>query len=305
MEYIDKLNGMLFPLFHSGIESVYNDAVNISLKTPKHTIEIFKLFLKSLENMEDSLLNNEVKRMEDKTRFKIFDNLIKAAVIGNLNNLIPNFNGNIHKVIKNRDISFKKFIHDTYKVISKKIYEQPTLIVKSDHEQYNQNLELLRIIVKDSFLEIISAFLPLKDILGEFFKGNKNPRYNGEENIDMDHSIESFKRSEQSKSYYIIRKDGISENDTLLQRERSDDSTNDSETECVTTDETYKEGSSRKSKDEIYQGSKGGSKGGSYEGSKDETYEQSKSNSDQGSEGSNRQYHSLLTKLNIEEIYGN
>jgi hypothetical protein len=184
-ELTDYLCYLLAPNIYDGIKSIYNSI-------PHSNSQILKTFQKLLDEIEkwnNTMLSNEVNRIENNINLFIFnnDNVIKNLNQSNdfLLNLIKGvFKSNIelYNIHTNEIDSFyntidlNKFIHDIYIMTSRNIKEIPYIM----YHDFNK-IELIKNkkdcinLIKEYIKDTIKKLLPINTILLEYIKNNNQP----------------------------------------------------------------------------------------------------------------------------------
>jgi hypothetical protein len=165
-EYIEQLKCIICPLIIQGINSIYDDAINISNGTK--TIYKFQELLKEIPKWNQTILQEESKRIKKKCSY-IMD-IVTAIFVSNVKILasirLKGKNENIRVKIPTSDI----FIHSIYIEAAQQIFYDPFLFYHktSSFGQIQKNKKHVIEIIRYSVDETIRQMLPFDNILQEY-----------------------------------------------------------------------------------------------------------------------------------------
>jgi len=169
--FTELLINTLTPLIYEGLLSIYTKAItyekkykeNVELANPGIDV-LFQYFLISLKKMNDTMIDDEVKRIRNKSQIpEFFDDLIRAVVKSNISLLTcakkdPKF-------VKDKfhdTLNINLFIHKCYLESANTVFHNPGLF------SYKNNKELVYTHIKTAIKNAIIQTLPMKDILSEY-----------------------------------------------------------------------------------------------------------------------------------------
>jgi hypothetical protein len=165
-EYIEQLKCIICPLIIQGMNSIYEDAINIS--NGNKTIYKFQELLKEIPKWNQTILQEESKRIKKKCPY-IMD-IVTAIFVSNVKILasirLKGKNENIRVKIPTSDI----FIHSIYIEAAQQIFYDPFLFYHktSSFGQIQKNKKHVIEIIRYSVDETIRQMLPFDNILQEY-----------------------------------------------------------------------------------------------------------------------------------------
>lgn len=196
-EYTTFLIDILSPLIYEGILSIYNNAIQYEHKYSHTTlnnpdivnpgvIALFKYFLKGVPNLNNHIIDRELIRIRDNSKYAdIFESLFKSVIKSNIILLTFNASGKKCKLVDDKlheKIDIRLFIHKCYIVCAEQFYNFPELFSCTDKHS-SLHKEKINLIIKNEILHAIRLMLPIKLIINEYLKNDYIS-----DNIDYDNN---------------------------------------------------------------------------------------------------------------------
>jgi len=181
-EYTIQLTNILVPIIYEGISSIYEDALKVANQNEE--LKTFQIFLKKIPKWNNSLLENETKRiLYTSTCPELLQNLVNAVIKANIMILTNTHPSNKSSLKINTKFDFKEFIHNCYIESARIFYNNPYLFYHK-HSIYdiNRNQKDAKENIKNAIIEAIRKMLPLKIIINEYL-GNS---FKDESNVNID-----------------------------------------------------------------------------------------------------------------------
>jgi ribosomal protein L24 len=203
-EYIEQLKCILYPLINQGFLSIYNDAYKIT--NGKKTIYKFQELLKAIPTWNQTILQNESKRIKKKCGY-IMD-IVTAIFVSNVKILasirLSGDSDNIKVKIPTSDL----FIHSIYIECAHDIFYDPFLYYHRTKEiaVIQKNKETIKDIIRNSINETIRQMLPFDNILQEYLKSALD------DNVSSDSDLDSSDSDSDSESENNLDTDKIINN---------------------------------------------------------------------------------------------
>jgi hypothetical protein len=180
-EYIEQLKCILAPLIIQGVNSIYQDALNVS--EGKKTIWQFQQFLKEVLTWNQTILQQESIRIKKKCPY-IMD-IVTAIFVSNVKILasirLKGDSDNIKVKIPTCEI----FVHSVYIESAQQIFYDPMLFYhkNGDFNEIQKNKKYVREIIYSAIDESIRKMMPFDHILQEYLKNalNDNAEYTDSE----------------------------------------------------------------------------------------------------------------------------
>jgi hypothetical protein len=167
-EWASRLITILTPLIVDGYRSVLDEALKLcreNNETEKYLMT-FQNFISRIPKWNPSIIENERKRICDKSGCGYLEDLITCIHIIQLKLLTAMRSGNKQKKI---DISIPKlddFIHKTYIHVARKVYKNVYLFeIDIPPLQMQKNHRELEIIVQECILNAVRDSIPVENIL--------------------------------------------------------------------------------------------------------------------------------------------
>jgi hypothetical protein len=162
--YTDQLKIHLVPLIHEGFISLYEDAKMKEESEGGHSIiKQFQVYLKDIPNWNQSILEEETRRILNKVDFLM--ELVTAVFVSHVKILasvkLSGNNRNIRIKIPTSDI----LIHTIYTNAAEMFYYDPIIFVK---HLSRENYERIRTLIRTSIDDTINSMIPIESILKEY-----------------------------------------------------------------------------------------------------------------------------------------
>ncbi len=180
-EYTIMLNQHLYPGIYQGLKSIWDDARKTA--APRRVYEDFQNRLARVKKWNQDVIDNEYRRIVDKSRCEWLDDLIKQVFVINTQILAS---VNMHTVDPNKKIKVKvpkgdKFIHFCYKECARAFYEEAPLMedrsgVVSRVDQIKNRQKAYKLITT-CIENTVRNMLPIESLL----KGTMQPDDEGED----------------------------------------------------------------------------------------------------------------------------
>lgn len=187
-EYLTYLIDVLVPLIYEGIQSIYNHALEISVKFEEHVrtypnitnpgiIKIFQSFLKDVPSLSSSAIETEVKRIKEFSRCsEWFDDLVKAVIKSYIVLLTYNSSGKTCKLVNEKyheKVNVNEFIHKCYMECAIVFYNNPELFWNEHPSDTSQMCKKSAYkYIKQCIIDAIHKMLPIKLILQEYLSND-------------------------------------------------------------------------------------------------------------------------------------
>ena len=216
-EYIEQLKCIICPLVIQGINSIYQDAVKVSLG--KKVIMTFQQFLKDVLTWNQTILQEESKRIKRKCPY-IMD-IVTAIFVSNVKILasirLKGNNDNIKVKIPTCDI----FIHSIYIESAQQIYYDPMLFYhkNGNFNQIQKNKKYVREIISDAVAESIRKMMPFDHILEEYLKNALD------DNAEYTDSDSESEEEPEEKENTLVNDKIINESESEEEPESEENST--------------------------------------------------------------------------------
>lgn len=167
-EWCARLVGILTPLVVEGVRSIFNESWNLCVQNDEANkyLMTFQNLLARVPKWNNTIVENELKRMVEKSGCGYLDELLSCVFIIQLKLLTCIRVGNKQKKI---DISIPKmntFIHNVYINVARKVYSNVYLFEKSvsplQVQKHNRELEQ---IIQEAIMITIRDAIPTEQII--------------------------------------------------------------------------------------------------------------------------------------------
>lgn len=179
--YTTYLITTITPLLYEGFNSIYDKAkaleqsyiegskVDPNIKNPGILI-LFQHFLIGVDKLNDSLIEDETKRIRDNSRCSdIFDDLIKAVIKSHIIVLTYTASGKQCRIINEKlheKVTANIFIHKCYIECARLFYDHVTLFWHEfPNNELKDNQRIIYQLIKIGIKNAIKRCLPMKEIL--------------------------------------------------------------------------------------------------------------------------------------------
>lgn len=209
-EYTIQLINVLTPLIYEGLQSIYQEVVNIS--TSDNILKNFQIFMQRIPKWNNDIIHNETQRiMNNSKSYSWLEDLIRATLKANI--IVLTYNPTVKQQIKidpslYQNIKIDDFIHKIYIECARELWNNPYLF----YQQYSP-IELKRnqrdsiLLIKDCIKEAIRKLLPVKHILQIYLGEELEPAL---PDNNFERSISEVESRNLNK---LIQKDLYQEND--------------------------------------------------------------------------------------------
>ena len=170
-EYSVRLVNILTPYVLEGIKSIFDSAKKLCLQNDEYDkyLMTFQNLLARVVNWNDSLINEECKRIVNKSQCNYIPELISSVHITQVKILTSVKLGNVCKKISIEVPTINKFLHSVYIKVARKIYSNVYLfeenILPLTYQKYMRECEL---IIQQCILDAIRDGLPVETILRSY-----------------------------------------------------------------------------------------------------------------------------------------
>jgi hypothetical protein len=170
-EYSCRLLSILSPVIIDGVKSIFNDAERLCIENDEGDkyLMTFQNFLSRVPKWNDSIIQDECKRMISVTGCNYLEDLLTCVHIAQLKILTS---VRVSQKQKKIDLDIPKldtFIHQVYSSFARKLYKNVYLFEKIITPlQYQKNMRECEILCKESILEVIRNSIPVERILRSY-----------------------------------------------------------------------------------------------------------------------------------------
>lgn len=208
-EYSSRLLNIVAPLVVEGIKSIFNEAVTLCVDNDEDDkyLMTFQNFLSRVPNWNNNIIDEETKRIIDRSKCNYLEDLLTCVHITQVKILTSIRVSNNQKKI---DIDIPKlstFIHNVYINYARKLYSNVYLFEKNIMPlEYQKNMRECNVLCRESILEVIRNSMPIEHILraymdettyDEVLEETLEKQVDGEEAEDM---LEEAKKNLEKKS---------------------------------------------------------------------------------------------------------
>lgn len=159
-EYTNQLKKYLVPLIQEGFVSIYEDSIEEDESNP---LRQFQIFLKEIPRWNQTILDQETKRIKDKCPFLM--DCVTAIFVSHVKILASVRLGGSHSNIRIKIPTPEIFIHSVYIAAAEPFYYEPEPFSELLDRK---NLEMIRDIIETSIDDTISGMIPIQNILQEY-----------------------------------------------------------------------------------------------------------------------------------------
>ena len=224
-EWSIRLVNVITPPIIEGIRSIFNEALELCQqnKEDEQYLLTFQTFLARIPKWNNNIIDEEVKRIEDKSKCGYLEELISCVHVIQLKALTCVRVGSKQKKIDIEIPSVNQFIHKVYINVARTLYTNVYLfqhdLLPLDIQKNNREFEN---IVKESVLNAIRDTMPIENILKAYMDETEEL----ETNIQEEVLIEPMQDQD------------LPTNNTTNDATTNDATTNDTTTNDTTTKDT-------------------------------------------------------------------
>lgn len=207
-EYTTQLINILTPLVYEGLQSVYNEILNIS--SNESTLKNFQYSLQKIPKWNNEIIHKETQRiMNNSKSFSWLEDLIRATLKANI--VVLTYNPTVRNQVKvdptlYQNVKIEDFIHKIYIECARDFWNNPYLFYHNYSPiELKRNQRDCINIIKDCIKEAIRKLLPVKHILKIYLN----------EDLEADDDIEvSIPEKYKNQLNKIVNMD-LHENNTM------------------------------------------------------------------------------------------
>ena len=167
-----EIISVLTPLMVEGIKSQFLDAYKLCVETDQEEkyLMTFQTFLKRVHKWNDTIVENETKRIIEKSKCKEFELLISAVHINHLKILSSVRVSQKQKAVPINIANPNQFVHRCYINFARKIYENTYLFQYAHNPdmnplQFQRDMRECELICRESIMKTIRENMPIEEIL--------------------------------------------------------------------------------------------------------------------------------------------
>lgn len=167
-----EIISVLTPLMVEGIKSQFLDAYKLCVETEQEEkyLMTFQTFLKRVHKWNDTIVENETKRIIEKSKCKEFELLISAVHINHLKILSSVRVSQKQKAVPINIANPNQFVHRCYINFARKIYENTYLFQYAHNPdmnplQFQRDMRECELICRESIMKTIRENMPIEEIL--------------------------------------------------------------------------------------------------------------------------------------------
>jgi hypothetical protein len=172
-EYTKQLCDTLRPHMYEGINSIYDDAIELLKENDKGDINLLMMFqnlLKRIPKWNQDTIEKEVQRIMDRTNCTWLPDLITAVFVSNTKILTAVRMVNNKKKINLQIPKVSHFIHRCYIECAREFYTNPFLIERTNVSSLDRqnNLRKSMKIIDNCIQNAVRKLLPIQEILKQY-----------------------------------------------------------------------------------------------------------------------------------------
>jgi hypothetical protein len=243
-EWCARLVAILTPLVIEGIRAIFDEAWNLCSKNEEKEkyLMTFQSFLGRVPSWNSALVNEECKRVQEKSGCSYLADLIACVHIIQLKALSCVRVGTQQKKIEIMIPSVEDFVHKVYINTARKVFSNVYLFEKNiaplQVQKHNRELEL---IIKECIMTAIRESIPVEDVLRAYMEETeeKDTLVQEREDIINETPVDepSVENSEEKKDNHVESEEVTSSVDNFdKETSNKDGITLEVETEPVTTE---------------------------------------------------------------------
>jgi len=165
-EYTKQLTNILVPYIYEGVESIYQDALNLD---SKNVLKQFQNLLQKVPKWNQEMIETETKRIIDASKCSYLGDLLTAVFVANAKILTAVATVHKGKKIQLHVPQISEFIHKCYIESAREFYKNPYLFDKSCRSiEKHRNLRESLGNINNSIVEAVRKLLPLQEILQQY-----------------------------------------------------------------------------------------------------------------------------------------
>ena len=184
MEYTTQLIDILNSHVFDGIKSIYDEAKTIhNVNRNKPILVLFRSFLEKVPSWSNVIIESELERIIKMSKCDWLDDLLTAVFISHTKILtsIGTNNGNMIDLTIPKSINF---IHKCYINVAREVWKNPYLFNEYvSASEYQKNMRIIELIIKDSITNTIRNLLPIKEILKQHLSDYDTNNYTSKKQL--------------------------------------------------------------------------------------------------------------------------
>lgn len=172
-EWVMRLVNILYPSIHEGFKSLYIEAYKMCMENNEEEkyLMTFQNLISRIPKWNDEIINNEVKRISEKSSCGHIEDLITCVHIIQLKALTCVRVGQKQKKIEMNVPKLKDFFHKVYILVARKLYANIYLFEKNIPPlQVQKNNREIELIITECIINAVRDSIPIEHILRSYLE---------------------------------------------------------------------------------------------------------------------------------------
>ena len=209
-EWISRLINIITPLIVEGFKSIYTESYKMCLEADEEDkyLMTFQNFISRIPKWNEELIQNEVKRISEKSSCGYIEDLITCVHVIQLKVLTCVRVGQKQKKIEINIPKLKDFIHKVYIHVARKLYTNIYLFEANIPPlQVQKNNREFEIIIKECIVNAVRETIPVEHILRSYLEESVEDEVEAKETlIETKLDVAKEEMEEKQKIDNIIQK---------------------------------------------------------------------------------------------------
>jgi len=171
-EYTKQLTNTLVPYLYEGIESIYDDAIELLKESNEEisTLRMFQNLLKKVPKWNQDIIDKEMQRILDRSQCVWLPDLIAAVFVANTKILTAVRTVDSKKKINLTITKVGHFLHKCYIECAREFYKNPFLMDKEhvNSSERQRNVRDSMKIIDQCICDAVRKLLPFQEILQQY-----------------------------------------------------------------------------------------------------------------------------------------
>jgi len=218
-EWVSRLINIITPLIVEGFKSIYTESYKMCLEADEEDkyLMTFQNFISRIPKWNEELIQNEVKRISEKSSCGYIEDLITCVHVIQLKALTCVRVGQKQKKIEINIPKLKDFIHKVYIHVARKLYTNVYLFEANIPPlQVQKNNREFEIIIKECIVNAIRETIPVEHILRSYLEESVEDEVEAKETLIETKNNATREEIEEKQKINSIIQEVKKENNLIL-----------------------------------------------------------------------------------------
>ena len=221
-EWVSRLINLLSPFINEGFKSVFTEAYKMCMEADEEDkyLMTFQNFISRIPKWNDEMIQDEVKRITEKSSCGYIEDLITCVHVIQLKALTCVRVGKKQKKIDLNIPKLKDFVHKIYIHVARKLYTNIYLFEKDIPPlQIQKNNREFEFIIKECIVDAVRDSIPIEHILRSYLEESVEDEVEANETLVEEKKVEQIRKNNTESEITEIVGNTEHENKIVLKKD--------------------------------------------------------------------------------------